>query len=112
MLDIKALLTKVINRLYYGNMFKVTTETSAQINTAANSNADAYITCTNAGYYPIGVVGYYCIWVSGQTALLNIYVIDIDNIAEGSCRVHCAARNMYSGQTQWKLQAKVLWVKV
>lgn len=112
MLDIKALLAKIVQRLYPTTMFKITNVDSEQQNIAANTNGEFYFSGTNNGYYPLGVIGWHCVWISGQTSLINIYLLNVDQRSNGSCRIHCAYRNMHTAQTQWKLQAFVLWVKI
>ena len=112
MLDVKKLLTKILNRLRPTVMFSMSYPESAQLTTNANTNADVSITATKSGWYPLGIVGYQCVYVSGSTAHINIFQVEITARSSGSCTIRVQARNTYSSQTKWKALVEVLWARV
>ena len=85
---------------------------SETISVSANSTATPTLTFTKSGYYPLGVVGFYSNWVSGQTAQLNFYAMHVSEQATGSVKINVAVRNNYTSTTEFKFRAYVLWAKI
>lgn len=87
MLDLKALLSKILTHI----QIVVESTTISTTSISANTAAEFTKTVTKSGYYPIGVVGFSC--VNGSLVARRMY---IDTIASGSCRAVANVRNVSS----------------
>ena len=112
MLNIKALLTNICNRLYYSNMF-VVEEYSLGNATLASNAAQAYtLTITKEGYYPLGTVGYDDVYVSGSNGKFIMFYCYVYNRAQGTGIIRIGVQNVGSSSATGTLKARVLWVKI
>lgn len=103
MINIKKLLTAILN------MITITVEyvETSQITLNANTNENAHqFSVAKSGYTPIGIVGSMVVWVSGETAAVNVYQTRIVGTA-----ATVSARNMGTAQVKFKIGLYVLYRK-
>ena len=113
MLNIKALLTKICTRLHYSEMFVVEEHTIGSTGTVATGGVKALsATFTKEGYYPLGVVGYENVYISGSNGLLNLWRLATTAVSEGSISLYVAVQNVGSVGAAGTLKVEILWVKI
>jgi len=89
----------------------VEAHTTDEITTGANTSRETTASFTKPGYYPLGIVGYYPIWVSGQTSLINFYLMYLSARSSGSTSVYYGLQNTGTGSVGYKLRFYILWVE-
>jgi len=114
MLDGKKLLVKILQKLETIKETQFVTEgvNCGQYTTKANSFSKVSKAVTKAGYRPLGIVGYTIGWVAGDTGKANVYLLNIDSIADGSCTVSAGVFNTTTAQIKFDFTAYILWVKI
>lgn len=104
MLDVKKLLAMMLTKL----TTTVSAVTSSQTTLNGNANLNNYtFSIAKSGYTPIGIVGHSIEWVSGETAMCNIY-----RLQPSGNNVVVNVRNMGTNQVKFSIKVFVLYQKV
>lgn len=102
-MNVKKILTSLLTK----NDIVIEGRRSAKYTLATNTNSAYSFDISKAGYRPIGIAGYWLEWFAGQTALLNIYQMQIDGN-----KVQFSLRNMHTSNTQFDLYVNIIYQKI
>lgn len=115
MFDLKKWIAKVTNELaaLKTNIvsFEHTLTTSLSCNSGAQST-NTY-TVTKSGYYPLGVVGWYCANGSGSGgSYCLLHALRITSASSGSATLSVGVRAVGGNVTNCTFHAYILWRKI
>lgn len=102
-MNVKKILTSLLTK----NDIVIEGRRSAKYTLATDTNGWYSFDISKTGYRPIGIAGYRLEWFAGETALLNIYSMQID-----SNKVELNLRNMHTSNTQFDLYVNIIYQKI